>query len=237
MKTCIILEDEQLASNRLVRLLEEINPGLEIQGVYDSIEELTSILKGGKHPDLLLLDIHVSDGNSFSIFNLVDIRSKIIFTTAYDQYAIDAFRQNAIDYLLKPIKQTELEQALDKAEKYNVNDSADYKKRFLINFGNKLHSLQVNDIAYIFSQNKISYFVSQDGSRIPSDYSLKDIIKLLNPKHFFRANRQYIVHIDSIENIKRHDASRVKLYLNPPVADDIVVSTEKTKKFKEWLDR
>lgn len=237
MKTCIILEDEQLASNRLVRLLEEINPGLEIQGVYDSIEELTSILKGGKHPDLLLLDIHVSDGNSFSIFNLVDIRSKIIFTTAYDQYAIDAFRQNAIDYLLKPIKQTELEQALDKAEKYNVNDSADYKKRFLINFGNKLHSLQVNDIAYIFSQNKISYFVSQDGSRIPSDYSLKDIIKLLNPNHFFRANRQYIVHIDSIENIKRHDASRVKLYLNPPVADDIVVSTEKTKKFKEWLDR
>ncbi len=240
--TAYILEDELLAKNRLLRMISEVAPDINVIASFESVEELAiSMTDNNIQPDLLFLDIHVSDGSSFELFHLMEIKSKVIFTTAFDKYAIEAFRKSAIDYLLKPIKKDQLAEAIQKASHMvGLNQqlfSSEYKSRILINFGRRLISLKVSDIAYIFSKNKISYFVSHKGDRFPSDYKLQELEKLLDPIFFARANRQYIVHIDSISAILRHDSSRLKLTLEPEAETDIVVSTEKTKFFKAWLKK
>jgi len=209
--TAIILEDEEIASRRLI-----------------------------KQPDILFVDINVSDGNSFTLFNKVNVESKIIFTTAFDEYAVDAFRENALDYLLKPIKKEHLMEAITKAknavEALKEKENR-YKERFLINFGRKLHNIKTEEISYIYSKDKIGYFYTKAGARIASDYRLQDLEKQLDPSEFFRANRQFIVHIESIAVIQKHDASRVKLLLQPCHGLDLVISTERTREFKKWLKR
>ncbi len=240
----VILEDEVLARNRLLRMLDEILPDHEILGMFRSVRDTaTFLLNKTVEPDLIFIDIQVEDGNSFELFELVDIKSKIVFVTAYNEYAVEAFRLNAVDYLLKPLKKYQLKEAVDKAKpvlKQSISNMIEnngvYKSRFLIRFANKLHSIQTKEIAYIYSKNKISYFQQWDGSRTASDFNLKDIEPVLNPKHFFRTNRQFIVHIDSISEMTRFGASRIKLQLRPAINEEIIISTEKTKIFKKWLE-
>jgi len=242
----IIVEDEAIASRRLKRLISEIgSPEIEILDVFDNVSETAAFLLENEHPDLIFLDIHVADGNSFELFNIVDeIRSGIIFTTAYNDYAPLAFRKQALDYLLKPVKREELLEAIHRNNSLTKRDVeeikssySEFKNRFLIRFGAKLHIIKTEDIAYIYSENKISYFVLNEGRKIPSDYKLQELELMLDPDQFFRANRQLIVYIDAISEILTYSKSRVKLRLQPPYKSDMVVSTETTPKLKAWLDR
>ncbi len=243
MPTAVILEDEQPAVDRLVRLLHGINPTIRILESFETIQETAEYFsRCTKQPDILFIDIHVADGNSFELFDTVPVMSRVIFTTAYDEYAVQAFRQNAIDYLLKPIKVEELREAIEKirhsaSDRETSGQKTNYKRRFLIRFGNKFNQIQTDDIAYIYSQNKISYFVSRKGHRIPSDYKLQDLEQLLSPDNFFRINRQFIVHIDAIKEIKLYTKSRLRLELFPAYKDQIIISTQKSPEFKKWLDR
>ena len=238
----IVLEDEMIAAQRLVRMIKEINPELENVGIFESVEELAGHLLSNGQPDILFLDIQVADGNSFELFNIVDVRSKVIFTTAYSEYAVNAFRHNAIDYLMKPINADELANALTKLSWFDpvknkelTEQFTEYKNRFLIKFGSKLTVVNTQEIAYIYSENKIGYFVQKNGLRVASDYKLQDLEIQLDPKAFFRVNRQFIVHIDSISQMNTYSKARINLRLIPEFKEDIIISTEKTPEFKEWL--
>ena len=241
MITAIILEDEQIASNRLSRMVKELDSDIHIVHIFESISDTVKYYSSlQEHPDLLFLDIHVADGNSFEIFNQITINSKVIFTTAYDEYAIKALRKNAQDYLLKPIKSEELSAALKKATNHiqrGSTTSNKSKERFLFRFGAKLNSIKISDIRYIYSKNKISYFVTESGKKVPSDYKLQDLENQLDSNLFFRANRQFIIQINAIDSIKTHTASRLKLTLTPPFDGNLIISTEKTRDFKIWIDR
>lgn len=237
----LILEDEQLASNRLKRMISEVAPDVEVIATFETIKDTVEYLLENSDVDIIFLDIHVADGNSFELFKVLDIKSNVIFTTAYDQYAIDSFRKNATDYLLKPLKKEQLAEAISKAKPISqklLNTMAPgYKKRIVIHFMSKLHSIKTEEIVYIFSKNKVSYFYTKDGQRYPSDYKMQDLEELLDPQYFFRANRQFIIHIDSVSSITKHRASRVKLSVEPPISEMIVVSTVKTPLLLKWLDR
>jgi len=241
MISAVILEDELIASNRLSRMVKELDPDIHIIHVFESISDTVKYYSSlHEHPDILFLDIHVADGNSFELFNLITINSKVIFTTAYDEYAIKALRKDAQDYLLKPIKSEELSDALEKATRHiqrGSETSSESKERFLFRFGAKLNSIKISDLKYIYSKNKISYFVTKGGQKIPSDYKLQELESQLDSNLFFRANRQYIVHINSINTIKTHTASRLKLTLTLPFEGHLIISTEKTRDFKKWIDR
>ena len=237
----IILEDEHIATSRLKRMLKEVAPDVEVIANFETIEETAVFLQANTEVDLIFLDVHVADGISFELFHLVDVKSKVIFITAYDQYAIQAFRKNATDYLLKPIKKEQLAESIHRATPINSNLIADlpseYKSRIVIRFLSKIHSIKVSELAYVFSKNKISYVYTVNGERYPSDYKLQDLEQMLDQKYFFRVNRQFIVHIDSIYQIHKHQASRVKIVLSPAIDETIVISTDKTPLFREWIDR
>ena len=237
----LILEDEFIASKRLQRLIKEIDDSIKVIVTFTSIQETVEyLMESEEQPSIMFLDIQVVDGVSLKLFELVDIKSKIVFTTAYDEYAVNAFRVNATDYLLKPIKKQELKEAIDRAKTIDPRelpllDKEQYKSRFLIKFNAKLYNVKTEEIAYIFSKNKISYFYLKDGSRIPSDYGLHELMDQLDPKQFFRANRQCITHIDAVAEMKTHSASRLRLILEPSMDEDVVISTERTRLFKKWL--
>jgi len=243
MKTAIILEDEIIASNRLKRMISEVDPEIEILMVFDTIVDTANYLQSAEsQPDILFVDIQVADGNSFELFSLVKLRSKIIFTTAYDDYAVKAFRKNATDYLTKPIKIEELREAIERAKPITDHEKLPapenkYKEMFLLRFGTKLQTLVVQDIAYVHTKNKVNFFYAFDRQRIPSDFNLHEIEKMLDPQQFYRVNRQLIINIKALDTIKTHTASRLKLTLAPDLGEEIVVSTEKSKLFKQWLDR
>lgn len=236
----IILEDEIIATNRLIRLLKEIDADIDIVATYSSIEDTANHLQNQAHPDLLFLDIHVLDGNSMELFNIVKIDSKVIFTTAYDEYAVEAFRKNALDYLLKPLKKDQLLEAVSKAKtllssQVQSSKSGAYKEHFLIKFGSKVRNIETSEIAYIQSKDKISFIYTHDGAKIASDDKLQDFEKVLDPSLFFRINRQYIAAINAIDQLNQYHASRYKVSLKPSIDDQIIVSTEKNRAFKKWL--
>lgn len=236
----VILEDEYLAASRLKRLLKEVASDIQVVATFESMEETKCFLEENEGIDLLLLDIQVADGNSLDLFDLEGLHLHVIFTTAYDNYAVEAFRKNAVDYLLKPIKKEQLAEAIARIATTGTStgtEDTNYKTRIVVNFMSKIRSLRVQDIAYIFSKNKISYFCMKDGTRHASDYKLQDLEDLLDPFTFFRANRQVIVSIDALDTIKKHQASRVKITLIPDIDQEVVVSTDKTPIFKKWLDR
>lgn len=245
MFTAIILEDEAIASRRLKRMLHELyGEDLQIVKTFQALSDLGEYLLGNTHPDILFQDIMVADGNSFDLFEIVNVKSKIIFTTAYDKFAIEALRNNAVDYLLKPLKKEELAQAVERARVSERDDLealrkviSPFKERFLIRFGIKLHSVRTVDISYIYSEDKLSFFILKDGKRVPSDLSMQKIQESLDPDLFFRVNRQFLVHIDSIEKMLRYSRSRINLKLDPPYPNDIIISTDNTPKFKTWMDR
>jgi len=251
----LIIEDEQLAVEKLSSLLKDIDKDIELVGVEDSVDGAVAWLKSNDHPDLILSDIHLTDGLCFSIYSQVKVSCPIIFATAYDKYALQAFEVNSIDYLLKPIQKDRLEQALEKfaaLSHSNQEDKSDlysdfqkllahrnrnYKARFLCKLGNKIKSIPAENIAYFYSQDKMTFLVDKNEQRLPVNNTLDEIDQMLDPDKFFRVNRKYITQFEAIAEIHPYFKGRLKLKLAPAIDDDIVVSTEKSPLFKAWLDR
>lgn len=249
----LILEDEALAAERLHKLLLDIDSRIEVVRVIKSVEEGKEWLMANEAPDLIISDIRLLDGLSFELFKTLQLETPVIFTTAYDQYAINAFEVNSIDYLLKPIQQEKLATSLKKYRdrKNNNRYPADfeslysliqrqkraYKSRFLIRVGQKIVAVPVEKIAYFYSQNKLTYLVSKAGKKLPMDQTLEMLEEQLDPAVFFRANRQFMLSFECIAEIHPYFKGRLKLELNPPSELEIVVSAEKTPEFKSWLDQ
>ncbi|WP_196888225.1 LytR/AlgR family response regulator transcription factor [Aureivirga sp. CE67] len=247
----IIIEDEKPAARRLKRLLEDF--GLHTNTMLHSVKESIEWFQANKHPDLIFLDIQLSDGLSFEIFEEVDITSSIIFTTAYDEYALKAFKLNSIDYLLKPIDDDELEVAIEKYKKNNqiaANPQIDlsqiqqllsnpfeknYKKRFTVKVGQHLKVIQVSDIECFYSENKSTYIYTNEKRNYLLDIPLEQLESQLEDEVFFRVNRKFFVNINAIKDIVSYTNSRLKLILENYNEEEIIVSREKVKKFKEWL--
>lgn len=247
----VIVEDEKLAAERLVTLLTNYDPSIKIIDCFESVEDTVQYLKQYPHPDLLFLDIHLSDGHSFEIFKQVSYTKPVIFTTAFDQYAIEAFRIFSIDYILKPVSQESLATAINKLNSLSVNFSAadlnktspslqmlSYKKRFLGKIGQRLFFIQTENIAFFRADNKIVYLVDKEGNRYLVDYTLEQLHEQLNPLLFFRLNRSFIVNIDAIQQIKPWYNSRLKLSVKGSKNndDEMVVSRERVPEFRTWAD-
>lgn len=247
----ILIEDEKHARENLRNMLLTLEPQIEILATFDSVSDSVEWLKVNQ-AELVFLDIHLADDLSFSIFDQVKVKSPIIFTTAYDQYAIQAFKVNSIDYLLKPIDSDELRAALDKFKELQSPSTAsleeikqallnqhrsNYQERFLVKKGEKIASVLTQDIAYFESEDRYVFLVKKDGKRFFVDYKLQDLEGMLDPKYFFRLNRSFICHFDAIDNMHALSKSRVKVNLIPAPTREIIVSTDNTRLFKEWLNR
>ncbi|MGD1848736.1 MAG: LytR/AlgR family response regulator transcription factor [Salibacteraceae bacterium] len=250
----VIVEDEVHSAEKLERMFLEVEPEGEVLARLESVKEATQWLKKNT-ADLLFLDIHLSDGNSFQIFEKCPVKVPIIFTTAYDQYAIKAFKVNSLDYLLKPIHRKDLTLAMDKFHEWHQQTSstdnmdfqaimeaergpkADYQKRFMVHSGEKIRSIPVEDVAYFLSEGKYAFLVTRSGPQYLIDSSLDRVQLGLDPSQFFRINRQFIIHIDAIANMVSYTKGRVKLELEPPANRDTIVSVERSPDFKRWLNQ
>jgi len=251
MKT-IIIEDEDFAARRLENMIREYDSSIEIVAKLQSVRESVEWLKNNQHPDLIFLDIQLDDDLSFSIFNQVSVQSHIIFTTAFDEYAIRAFKFKSIDYLLKPIISEELYNAIKKYKemvapsKQTIDFTSlfdliskkniTYKERFSVIIGQKIKTFAVSEIAYFNSLEGITFMVLKNKSEYPLDDSLEIITKQLNPKEYFRINRKYLIKIESIIKVHIYPKSRLKLELMPLPNEDVFVSIDKVTAFKNWLD-
>lgn len=251
----IIIEDEALAAERLANLLEQQEGDLHLMAILGSVEEAAEWLTANAAPDLGFFDIELSDGTCFDLAQQVDITFPVVFTTSYDQYALDAFSLRSIDYLLKPIRPEHLTRALERFRDWKaqftpqqvssdlqallrqlVPESA-FKARWLVKNGNLIQAVPTGEIAYFYSDQKVSLLVTKEGRRFPVDQSLDRIVELLDPRVFFRLNRRYIIHIDAAHKMHPYFKGRLKVELIPPIDDDIVVSSDRTPEFKAWLDR
>lgn len=252
----IIIEDEAPAKQRLTRLIKEQLPHANIIASADSIESAVAAFNSTPNANLAFMDIELADGQSFEIFKQTTVNCPVIFTTAYDEFALKAFRVNAIDYLLKPIDANELKSALDKYTKSTTlmqtpidigaqvmtlinnikQEPIAYKSRFLIKTGNKMISVPVNEIAVFTSVDKIVYAHTTKQQKYLIDHSLDELCRMLEPKLFFQLNRQYIAHIDAIKSIHTYFNGKLKIDLNIAFAEEIIVSREKASAFKFWLN-
>lgn len=247
----LIIEDEKVAAQRLEKLILEINPAIEVVARIGTIKEAKQWLWQNA-ADLIFLDIQLSDGASFSIFENMEINTPVIFTTAYDQYAIKAFDLNSIAYLLKPIRKKELADSLRKYEKLKSSHAIDfetlladlegrkpdYKKRFLLQFGDRWQKVEVQEIAFFYAMEKTVFCKTFKNEHFPLDYSLDKLFEMLNPDLFFRINRKYIINIDSIKKMIACSRSRIKLELIPESPNaETIVSVERASQFKQWMDR
>lgn len=245
----VIIEDEQLAAERLVYLLNQIEPKAVVVKHLFSIEESVQWLHQNPHPDLLFLDIQLEDGFCFEIFEKVEFNKPVIFTTAYNQYALDAFKLTSIDYLLKPVTAQSLRTALDKLKTIQtpasvnyrdlsrVFDEASFKSRFLARAGQKMFFVESNDVQYFQADDKIVFLVDKEGNRLVVDYTLEKLQDLLNPKEFFRLNRQVIARYTSIAQIKPYVNSRLKLLLRSgSKTEEVILSRERVHEFKQWAE-
>lgn len=247
----LIIEDELAASKRLSNLIIELEPDLKILETLDSVETSIHWFQNHPTPDLVFMDIQLGDGLSFEIFETCEINTPIIFTTAYDQYTLQAFKVNSVDYLLKPIKEDELKQSLMKYRKLQGATSSkidykslalalkeskpDFQKRIVVKYGQNIKAVAIADIAYFYTEEKIVFLQTSDGKRYAIDYNLDQLEQLLDPAQFFRINRQFIVGVTAIDSMYTYSKSRVKINLIPPVTGETIVSTERSSKFKKWL--
>lgn len=251
IKKILILEDEKLNSERIKRLILKIRPNAEIVGVLASVKTTVSWLSENQSPDLIMMDVQLADGMSFEIFNLAEVNCPIIFTTAYDEYAVKAFKYNSIDYLLKPIEKDELEAAIVKFENSLQTSSnpqpkieellaymqpKEYRNRFLIPYRDGYRKINVEDIAYFYSNMNVNYATLFNGEEVVVSQTLETLEQELDPKNFFRANRQYIIHVNSIENVHNFFNGKLKLKIKCSKDEDILVSRTKAPFFKLWLD-
>jgi two-component system response regulator LytT len=254
-----IVEDEELAVKKLQKTLQAIDTDLEVAGTADSIASAVEWLQANARPDLILMDIELADGQSFEIFNLIEVKSPVIFTTSYDEYALKAFKVNSVDYLLKPIQKDELEAAISKfrlmKETFQGGKSADaqitslvkelqqtlqhkeFRKRFLVKHSQKLISIEVDRIAYFFSDDRLNFFKSNDDKKYVIDYTMDEIEQMLDPDQFFRINRAFIVSIKSIDQIHEYFGNRLKLNLKPVIDKEALVSREKVAAFKDFMGK
>ncbi|HEX5113016.1 MAG TPA: LytTR family DNA-binding domain-containing protein [Saprospiraceae bacterium] len=245
----LIVEDEKPAATRLVNMLKKVEPDANVLAITDGVESTLNFLDNHPNPDLVFLDIHLSDGSAFELFNHNPMNEMgIIFSTAFDQYAIEAFKVNAMYYLLKPIKQEDLEKALSRFKELREKDN-NYKeivsrllmkpaaeKRFLIRMGQSLRLVHQQDIAYFYTSDKITFMMTREGRKYPLDYTLENLELMIDPTRFFRINRQYIIHIEAIQQMHAHSKARVRIDLLPTAHEEVIVSTEKSPLFKKWLE-
>lgn len=247
----IIIEDEALASERLKKMIHTFDKSIEVVAQLESVEESIEWFQNNPHPELIFLDIHLEDDLSFAIFEKVDVSSAIIFTTAFDEYAIKAFKLKSIDYLLKPIVQEELNDALKKYMEMKADRTPDkelhklydlivrqnqsYRERFSVNVGQKIKTFAVNDIAYFMSDTGYTIAYLHDGSDYYVDLSLDNLSKEIEPGKFFRVNRKMLVALQAIKDVHIYPKSRLKLELIPKTEEDVFVSIDKVTPFKNWL--
>ncbi|GAB3758245.1 LytR/AlgR family response regulator transcription factor [Spirosoma pomorum] len=262
----LIVEDEQPNVNRLRRLLQAIRPDHQVVAVLGTVHESVDWLQTNVKPQLIFMDIRLADGICFDIFSQVSVTSPIIFTTAYDEYMMQAFKVNSIDYLLKPIDSDELKQALDKfdqlqtAHDSSASDSPDrhqsdssalyaelvdlyrkqlkvFRQRFLLPFRDGYVTLSAQDVVYFFSETKITFADLKSGDKTMVPYTLEELEEELDPRYFFRANRQYIIHVDSIHSIHNYFNGKLKVLVGKKDAVEIIISKEKAPLFKQWLNQ
>jgi two-component system LytT family response regulator len=248
--TILLIEDEQPAARRLKKLIKELREDIEVLGPLESIEESVAFLEANPEPDLILMDIELADGQSFEIFKHKEILAPVIFTTAYDEYALQAFKVNSVDYLLKPIDKEQLELAIAKFEKLKPEasplrieellaqlapGSSPYRSRFLVRMGQRMIPVDVKDAAYFHSEDKLTFLHTYEGRRLPLDLTLDDLERSLEPGRYFRANRQYIIAVDTVQNVHMHFNGKLKLDLKPKPEGEVFVSREKYSVFKTWL--
>ncbi len=250
----LIVEDEDLAVKKLRKTLESLDEAIEVTGVTDSIKTTVDWLHNNPLPDLILMDIELADGQSFEIFKLTEVKSPVIFTTSYDEYALKAFKVNSVDYLLKPVQQEELQAALNKFKKLKVESNnlsidnlvkelqqklqpREYRKRFLVKHAQKLVSIEVEDIAYFYSDGRLNFFKTTDNRKFVVDYTMDELEEMLNPSQYFRISRSFYVSVDSIDKIDDYFGNRLILQLKPAVDKEALVSREKVTEFKKWMGK
>jgi len=257
----LIVEDEELAVKKITKTLGEVDNAAVVVGVTDSIVGATNWLQTNPAPDLILMDIELSDGQSFEIFNRVPVKSAVVFTTSYDEYALKAFKVNSIDYLLKPVQKEDLESALNKyREMKNMYASSsesgaplnmdalvkelqqklqpkDYRKRFLVKHGQKLVSIETDEIAYFFSDGRLNFFKTDDNRKFVVDYTMDEMEDMLDPQKYFRISRSFYVSVRSISQIHDYFGNRLLLQLKPSVDKEAIVSREKVSDFKKWMGK
>lgn len=253
----IIIEDEAPAARRLTDLLNKQEKPFEILAVLDSIADSVEWLRTNDSPDLIFMDIMLADGQSFDIFEQTTVVSPVIFTTAYDEFALKAFQVNSIDYLLKPIDPRLLTKAIDKLAALQAGNSdigkllagylqanspvtthqEQYKERFLIKIGEKMIPVPVTDVAYFYSEDRVIFLNTYQDKRYIIDFTLDELEKLLNPRQFFRLNRQFIASFKSIKQIHPFFNGKLRLHLFPDHPEGVVISKDKGPLFKQWLDQ
>lgn len=258
----LIIEDEELAVKKLRKTLETVDSTAEVVGVADSIRSSVSWLEQNPAPDLILMDIELADGQSFEIFDKIDVKSTVIFTTSYDEYALKAFKVNSVDYLLKPVQKEDLEAALNKlknlqamygsssigiADPLNVDNLVkelkqklqprEFRKRFLVKHAQKLISIEVQDIAYFYSDGRLNFFKTNDNKKYVVDYTMDELEEMLDPDKYFRISRSFYVSIASIDQIHDYFGNRLLLNLKPAVDKESIVSREKVADFKKWMGK
>lgn len=251
----LIVEDEAMAARRLTNVLEQLEPGMEILAKLDSVKRVVKWLNENDDPDLIFFDIQLADGISFEVFEQIEVKSPVIFTTAFDEYAIQAFKVNSIDYLLKPIDPEELENALNKFKERAVPSvpqpafdmnmiqkamemmTRQYKERFVVKIGEHIHTIPTADAAYFFSQEKATFLQTLEKNRFIIDYTLEQLEQMVDPDKFFRINRKYLISLESVEDIITYSNSRLRLILRHSDEMDAIVSRDKVQAFKKWLDR
>jgi len=261
----LIVEDEEIAAKKLIKTLAVVEPLATIVGITGSIWETVAWLRANGpgqplYPDLILMDIELADGQSFQIFKEIEVDCMVIFTTSYDEYAIKAFKVNSVDYLLKPIQAEELETALAKFRRLTTQPQSarsgsafhvetllqeiqqtflpkEYRQRFLVTYANKLITVETQQIAYFFSDNKLNQFKTVDGRKIVIDYTLDELEEMLDPRYYFRINRSFLISVSSVEQIQPYFGNRLALQLKPDIDKEVIVSREKLTPFKDWMGK
>jgi two-component system, LytTR family, response regulator LytT len=253
----LIVEDEELAVKKLQKTLLSIDRMVEVVGVTDSIKSTVDFLKQNAPPDLILMDIELADGQSFEVFNMVPVKNPVIFITSYDEYALKAFKVNSVDYLLKPVQKDELEAALNKYKELNAADNnkgssdinnlikelqnklqpKEYRKRFLVKQAQKLVSIEVDDIAYFYSDGRLNFFKTRDNRKFVVDYTMDELSDMLDPEKYFRISRAFYVSVESVDQIHDYFGNRLLLNLTPTVDKEALVSREKVMDFKKWMGK
>jgi len=251
----VIIEDEHLIARRITDLLAQIDPEIKVLATIDTVKRACEWFRQNEKPELVFMDIQLADGLSFDIFDQVKIESPVIFITAYQEYAIKAFKVNSVDYLLKPISEENLRMALGKYQRYftfqgsvpgigsdlikNIREmiSKPYKSRFMIKVGDHIKSVDVEDILYFYSQQKGTFLHTDDNRNYAIDYTLDKLSEILNPDTFTRINRQYITSHKAIKELITLSGSKLKVYLQDLDDDQVYISRERLSTFKEWLDR
>jgi DNA-binding LytR/AlgR family response regulator len=268
----LIVEDEELAAKKLAKAVTALDEEAHIMGVTDSIQTTVDWLEEHPRPDLILMDIELTDGQSFEIFNLTEVKSPVIFTTSYDEFALKAFKVNSVDYLLKPIQKEDLQAALDKYRRLkqafaqpvaaaNANTAEtgtgagvgsleqiirelqqklqpkEYRKRFLVKQGQKLISIETEEIAYFYSDGRVNFFKTADNRKYITDYTMEELEEMLDPVQFHRISRSFYVSIKSVAQIHDYFGNRLILELKPTLEKDAIVSREKVADFKKWMGK